>query len=227
MLGIIPARAGSKGVVGKNLKLLGGKPLIAWTIEAALKSGCFDRVIVSTDCEEIARVGRQCGAETPFLRPAAFASDDASMSTVVQHALSVVSEYDRFLLLQPTSPLRDSADISRFVRFFSECRTHRAISIVESLKSPFWSMTIEGGVLRKCFEDQGEVRRQELPNTYLPNGAIYGCDVGAFQRDPVFFDNQTSGFLMGPEKSIDIDSDYDFLLAEALISFFKCHSLPS
>ena len=81
------ARGGSKGLPGKNIRLFAGKPLIAWTIEAALKSGCFDRVIVSTDCEEIARVGRQCGAETPFLRPAAFASDDASMSTVVQHEL--------------------------------------------------------------------------------------------------------------------------------------------
>jgi CMP-N,N'-diacetyllegionaminic acid synthase len=217
LVAIIPARSGSKGVPGKNTRPLAGKPLIAWTIEAAIASGCFDRVVVSTDSPAIAQVAINYGAEVPFLRPHELATDEASSAAVVQHTLDFLGDVSAFVLLQPTSPFRSLEDIQEFVALFSSSGADRAISVVECGKSPYWAVTIDGGVVKKCFEVPDGIRRQDLPKVYMPNGALYAVRRDAFRQDPVFIDGMTPAYVMPPERSLDIDSEMDFLIAEAIL----------
>ena len=225
ILGLIIARGGSKGIPGKNIKDLAGKPLIAYTIEAALQSEYIDRVVVSTDDEEIARVSREYGAEIPFMRPAEYARDDTSSVDTVLHALKWLKNNEKykpdlFLLLQPTSPLRDESDIDNSIKKLLEHKEADSLkSVCKAEESPYWMKKIdEQGYLKPFIEKESEIyRRQDLPDIYVSNGAIYLIQYDAFLNNKSFKTDKTIPFIMDNKKSVDIDLDYDWLIAECLI----------
>ncbi|MCL6589522.1 MAG: acylneuraminate cytidylyltransferase family protein [Firmicutes bacterium] len=224
ILGIIPARGGSKGLPRKNLRDLAGKPLIAWTIETALKSGCFDRLIVNTDDPEIASVGAQYGAEIPFLRPAELASDQAKGIEVVLHTINWYENRGEFFeiltLLQPTSPLRNASDIREALRLFTAKKAQSVVSVCESEHSPLWMNTIGPDLSMKDFlaKDIANTNRQGLQTYYRLNGAIYIARWDYLKENRSFFGENTYAYIMPQERSIDIDSELDLKLAGFLLN---------
>lgn len=222
ILALIPARGGSKGLPGKNVRPLAGKPLISWSIEAARKSRYVDRVIVSTDAPDIAAVAKDSGAEAPFLRPAELASDEAPTSSAVLHALDWLEReagesYDFLALLQATSPLRTSAHLDGgFDRFFADASAGSLVSVCEADKSPHWMKTIgPDGYLRDFLPGSAEfTRRQDLPKAYALNGAFYIISVSGFRKERAFVTPRTGYYLMDRMDSIDIDTAFDFRIAE-------------
>ena len=164
-LGLITARGGSKGIPRKNVRMLAGKPLIAWTIEAALHAGVLDAVVVSTDDEEIAAVAREAGAEVPFIRPPELAKDSTPGLDPVLHALDALPSYDAVLLLQPTSPLRSPDDIRACLRLAAESVAASVVSVCEPQAHPFWTYRLlEDGRLQPMFEGATATRRPTRPS---------------------------------------------------------------
>ena len=215
IVAIIPARGGSKGLPGKNILNFSGKPLIAWTIEAALKCKRIDRVVVSTDDEEIARISGEYGAEVPFMRPSVISQDDSSSVDVVLHALDHV-QASTFVLLQPTSPLRTAEHIDNAIQRMEELIAPACVSVCMATENPYW-MFIEStnGGLKPIVETASRpFRRQDSPRILIPNGAIYISKVLDFRKHRAFIYNDSIGFEMAPEESIDIDTIKDFELAE-------------
>jgi CMP-N-acetylneuraminic acid synthetase len=223
ILAIISARGGSKGLPGKNIRPLAGKPLIAWTIEAARESKHIDRVVVSTDDSEIAEVAREWGAEVPFIRPAELAADDTPGIQPVIHAIKHLEEKEGYrpnitVLLQPTSPLRPAKDIDTVLGRIVDENIYIMISVVEVKKHPYWTMQLENGRLRPFIEAGLEfTSRQELPALYLPNGAIYTARTMHLLEKESFITEDTYAHIMDWESSIDIDDEYDFIVAECLL----------
>jgi CMP-N,N'-diacetyllegionaminic acid synthase len=224
IVGLIPARGGSKGLPRKNVLPLNGKPLIAWTIEQAKASEHIDRVIVTTDDEEIASVARAHGADVPFLRPKELASDTAKAIDVILHALSWLEindndRYDVFVLLQPTSPLRTTVDIDNAVRLLFSKDAHAVVSVCETEHHPFWSnmLPADGSLDGFLRPDIMNKNRQELPTYYRLNGAIHAAYCDYLRTSRTFFGKDTYAFVMPSERSVDIDSKIDFQLAELLI----------
>jgi CMP-N,N'-diacetyllegionaminic acid synthase len=218
-LAIIPARAGSKGIPGKNKRLMCGQPLISWTIAAAQAARCFDEIVVSTDDEETADIAVSMGLSVPFLRPAELAQDDTSGIEPVLHVLSRVSGFDSMVLLQPTSPLRTPADIDSAVELARVGHARSVVSVCEAKEPIQWNFTIQaGGNLKPLLADDSILRRQEAQMTYALNGALYYCEVEWFLEGKTFVDAKTLGFIMPPERSIDIDTEFDWLVAEFLLS---------
>jgi CMP-N,N'-diacetyllegionaminic acid synthase len=231
ILGLIPARAGSLGVPRKNLRLLAGKPLLAYTIEAAEHS-CIDRVLVSTESPEIADVAKRYGAEVPFLRPAALAASTGVTSMqIVQHALDYLHTTEGYqpglvAYLQPTSPLRTAAHIDSGVRLLCESDADSVVSIrqVES-EHPYFMMRLEKDHwLREYIEiDNKPLSRQEVPPLHLINGALYISRWAYLARAPVaapLFSKRCKGLLMDPLSSVDINTPLDFLLAETILRYY-------
>jgi N-acylneuraminate cytidylyltransferase/CMP-N,N'-diacetyllegionaminic acid synthase len=224
VLGIIPARGGSKGLLRKNIRDLAGKPLIAWTIETALKSGSFDRIIVNTDDPEIAAVGEKYGAQIPFLRPAELASDQAKGIDVVLHTINWYEArgecFDLLALLQPTSPLRNAFDIQEAVKLFIKKSAQSVVSVCESEHSPLWMNTIGDDLSMKNFltKEISNTNRQGLKTYYRLNGAIYIADWNYLKENGSFLGEDTYAYIMPQERSIDIDSDMDLKLAEFLLT---------
>lgn len=221
MLAIIPARGGSKGLPRKNILPMAGRPLIAWTIAAALGAKSVRRVIVSTDCPEIAEAAQAAGADVPFLRPEALATDTATSADVVRHALEACPGHDRFALLQPTSPLRTAEDIDAASQLMTDQGATSCVSVCLAEQSPFlmYFHDSDSG-LRRVIADpayQG-LRRQDLPDVVRLNGALYLCAVDHFLTHDRFVDDQTLGFVMPPSRSVDIDTLDDFKAAEALLA---------
>ncbi len=181
VVGIIPARGGSKGIPGKNIKLLGGKPLIQYTVEAALQSASLEKIIVSTDSQAIATVAQQLGAEVPFIRPMELAQDDTPTLPVIQHALRWLEQkgeqYDAVCLLQPTTPFRPVGFIDRAIEKFKQGNADSLISVlpVPSEYNPHWvfESNSKGFLEIATGEKQIIPRRQELPSAYIRDGAIY------------------------------------------------------
>lgn len=217
ILGLIPARGGSKGIPRKNIKPIAGKPLIAWTIEAALKSSQLSTVVVSTEDSEIGEVARLYGALTPFVRPSKLAQDDTPGIDPVLHALSAMPEFDAVVLLQPTSPLRTSADIDDFVSFALNKNASCVMSVTEADKHPYWMYSLEEGVLRPVVAVREYTRRQDLPPVYAANGALYFARSGWLKQNRTFISPETMGFVMPRERSLDIDTIVDWKLAEMLL----------
>lgn len=226
ILGLIPARGRSKGLPRKNKRLLLGKPLIAWTIEQALASKYLDRVVVSTDDEEIVEISKKYGAEAPFMRPKKLATDDAKGIDVVLHTINWVEEnnnkhYDLLMLLQPTSPLRTSKDIDKAVELLFSKKAQAIVSVCETEHHPYWSNTLpEDG----CMKDfiRAEIKnknRQELLVFYRSNGAIYLAYWSYLKQQRSFLDKETFAYIMPEERSIDIDNQIDFKLAEILMCY--------
>ena len=225
MIAIIPARGGSKGLPGKNIKEMCDKPLIAYTIEAALKSKSIDHVILSTDDEEIAAVAKKYGAEVPFMRPAELASDtaiagDNYIYTIVRLEKEWNTKIDSFVVLQPTSPLRIAEDIDGAVELFNARNADSVVTYVKEAHPIFWHKKIdENNKLEDIFE--GTIaNRQELPITYYPNGAVYVFSTEMI-RQKKYYTDKSYAYIMPRERSIDIDFIDDFKYAEFLMSNSK------
>lgn len=223
-LAIIPARGSSKGLPGKNIKMLYGKPLIAWTIEAAKQSKQIDRIIVSTDDEKIARISKQYGAEIPFLRPEELATDAAKaidnyIFTIVELNRRENKEYENFVVLQPTSPLRNSEDIDKAIELFKEKNADSVISYSEALHPPLWAKEIDNNQKIKNYfqEDVSNKNRQEIPIAYMPNGAIYVFKYSLLKEKYTYYSDKTYAYIMPNIRSIDIDNMIDFEFAEFIM----------
>lgn len=222
-LAIITARNGSKGLKNKNIKILEGKPLIAYSIEAAIESGMFDMVMVSTDSEEYAGIARGYGAEVPFLRSEKTASDYASSWDAVEEVLiryrNMGEEYDTFMLLQPTSPLRSAYDIKNAYGEMKEKKAYSIVSLCEVDHSPLQCNVLAynnslDGFIRE--EIKGK-RRQDLPIYYRINGAIYLVSVPYFLESHDIYRERCFAYIMDKRSSIDIDDEFDFIVAGALL----------
>lgn len=219
---IIPARGGSKRLPGKNIRELVGKPLIAWTIEAAIQSGCFDRVIVSTDDEKTAEISRQYGAEVPFMRPPELANDTATSDSVIKHVVEWLKENSNtevktVALLQPTSPLRTAQHIRESYALLNDKNANAVISVGEvSTRLELCNYLPEDNSLSEFI---GDARRtQEMKQLYELNGAIYilsGSMIGDIKR-AYEKGAHSYGYLMSEESSTDIDTELDFKWAEFL-----------
>lgn len=227
---MIPARGGSKGLPGKNIKMLMGKPLIAYTIEAAQKAKCIDRVIVTTDSQEIADVAVKCGAEVPFMRPKGLAEDMSSAVDVYLHAAeymkSVEKEVvDKFMVLLPTAPLRISLDIDKSIELFSNRKASTLVSMKEAETPISWYYIKQNNdkVINAGFDCENMVSNRQLNKKYyIPNGAIYILDYNLLKTKRTYYDENTIMYLMPYERSIDIDTEMDFKYAEFLMKTHQC-----
>ncbi|SHE63383.1 CMP-N,N'-diacetyllegionaminic acid synthase [Caldanaerobius fijiensis DSM 17918] len=223
ILALIPARGGSKGVPRKNLRCLSGKPLIAYTIEAALQANFIDKIIVSTDDLEIANVSKKYGAEVPFIRPEALATDEAKGIDVILHAMQWLEDhnekFDLLILLQPTSPLRDSEDIKNALSLFVRKNADAVVSVCEAEHSPLWMNTLREDLCMKDFirKEVLNKNRQELETYYRLNGAIYLAKWNYIKQYKSFYGDKTYAYIMSREKSVDIDSEFDLQFAEFLM----------
>nr|WP_228003568.1 acylneuraminate cytidylyltransferase family protein [Leptospira borgpetersenii] len=215
---MIPARGGSKGIPRKNIKMMAGKPLIVWTIEAALQSKYLTSVVVSTDDLEIAEVAKQAGASVPFFRPSELATDYSSGIDPVLHALDNLPEFDYVMLLQPTSPLRTSADIDDCIEFALKKETNSVVSVCEAQENPFWMFRLDDSLkMIKLLNVEDVKRRQDSPKIFSVNGSIYLSEVNYFRERKKFITEDTLAYLMNKENSIDIDDMMDWKLAEILL----------
>lgn len=221
ILAIIPARGGSKAVPQKNLKLLAGKPLIAWTIEEAQKSQYIDRLILSSEDANIIQAARDLGCEVPFIRPIELARDDTPGIRPVLHAIEALHEkYSYVLVLQPTSPLRTKADIDDCIRYCIEQKALTCVSVAPVTKHPYWMHTLTDNQrlsplirMQKDFEC-----RQDLPAVYSENGAIYIAQSNYLLKTGSFITDITLAYIMPVERSLDIDDEVDFLFCSFLKS---------
>jgi CMP-N-acetylneuraminic acid synthetase len=224
ILVIIPARGDSKGFPSKNLYSLAGKPLIAFTIENALKVSGIEKVICSTDDKKIAHTASSFGCEVPFTRPAELAKDRAKLTDVVLHALDWFEErgedYDVVITLQCTSPLRTSKHIEKALDQFKERKLNSLISVCEFEHPIYWAYDLlESNKLNPVFDvEKANSQRQSLPKAYRPNGAIFINDTRVFRKCNGFYNADTAAFVMDIKDSIDIDDKNDITLAEFLIS---------
>ncbi|MCR5482400.1 MAG: acylneuraminate cytidylyltransferase family protein [Clostridia bacterium] len=221
-LAIIPARAGSKGLPDKNIKKLCNKPLLFYSIEAAIKSGCFDTVMVSTDSEKYAEIAREGGAEVPFLRSEATSSDTASSWDMVLEVLERYEEigktFDTFCLLQPTSPLRSAADITEAYKIMLSKNAFSIVSITELEHPLSWCGTLgEENSLEGFLKETVTVQRQAQEKYYRPNGAIYIASVDEFREEQFLYRSGSYAYIMPKERSVDIDTEFDFNFAEFLL----------
>jgi CMP-N,N'-diacetyllegionaminic acid synthase len=224
MLAIIPARGGSKGLPGKNILQLQGKPLIGYSIEAALKSESVNRVIVSTDDTKIAETASRFGAEIPFLRPDELAQDDSSAIDVYIYTIDRLREQsgiaiDEFMVLQPTSPLRTHQDIDQAVEIFRNKQADSVISVTESAHPPVWAKKISPeGILTEYFPEYASNKnRQEIETAYMPNGAIFIFRYDLLKKFRHYYSDKTYPYIMPAQRSVDIDTQLDFDFAEFLL----------
>ena len=222
-LAIIPARSGSKGVIDKNIRLINGKPLISYSIRAAIDSGMFDEVMVSTDSEKYARIAKECGASVPFLRSKENAGDHTSSWDAVREVLKKYEEsgrvFDTIALLQPTSPLRESKDIIGGYKLFHEKNADSVIGVCEVDHSPLFCNVIGDDLSLDNFVSSEiyTTPRQKLPKYYRVNGALYIVRVKENIDIPNLYDNKCYAYIMPQEKSIDIDTELDFRMAEIIM----------
>lgn len=209
----------------KNVALVAGKPLIAWTIEAAQKSKLVDRVLVSTDDDEIAQISKQHGAEVPFKRPAELAQDNSPHMPVVIHAVQWLNtnhanQFEDIVLLQPTSPLRTAEDIDSAVNLLHETRADSVVSVSEARSHPFLVKQLaEDGRLEDFMpKPSGYLARQNLPPVYVINGAVYVARRDVLLEQQTFYTKRTYAYVMPAERSLDIDTPWDLHLAGLILS---------
>jgi CMP-N,N'-diacetyllegionaminic acid synthase len=221
--GVIPARGGSKGLPGKNLRKLGALSLIGQAIASAREAALLARFIVSTDSPEIAEEARRHGAEVPFLRPAEFATDQAGMLPVLQHAVrwlesSAGVRPDLIVTLQPTSPFRTGAEIDQTIRKVIEAGSDSAQTLSEASYHPYFMKTLDGDRTVALFpEGHRYVRRQDAPAVYQPSGAVYVTRYATLMERGHILGEDNRGVVQGFEASVNIDTEWDFRLAELLL----------
>lgn len=227
ILAIIPARGGSKGIPCKNIRPLNEKPLICHTIRESLKSQYLDRTFVSTDDSIIAEISKTCGANT-IERPPELATDNSPTIDAIYHAIDTINcDYnpDIVVLLQPTSPLRNSNDIDAAIELFLNRDCESVISMCKIEHSPYWYFTIENNDIKPLLGNEClKMRRQELPDVYRPNGATYITTVKNLYKNNGFYCDKIVPYIMPPERSVDIDEEIDFKLAELLIQEDKTNA---
>lgn len=212
-LGLITARGGSKGLPGKNTRPVnGGKPLIDWTIRAGLNARCIDRLVLSSEDPDICRIAAELGCEVPFVRPAALATDTADTMSVIRHALAELPGYDRIVLLQPTCPARTAEDIDSAIYQMDALSAPACVSVTAVKKSPYWMFWQDDHHrLRPLIPNTGEAsRRQDLPQFYSLNGAVYCADTDWLLRQKSFVGTETVAYVMPETRSLDIDTLADF-----------------
>lgn len=220
---IIPARGGSKGLPRKNILKLAGKPMIAWTIEAALNSKYISDVIVSTDDEEIAEISRKYGAQIPFMRPKELATDDSIaidtyLYTVEKLNLEYNKNIEEFVVLQPTSPLRKSVHINEAIQLFYNKEADSVLSFYENPHPTNWLKLIDENGYLTNYEKKLELKnRQDYQKTYLPNGAILILKYALMKKYRTYYFEKTRPYLMDKNSSIDIDDAFELIVAELLL----------
>lgn len=223
-LAVIAARSGSKGLRDKNIKELNGIPLIAYSIIAAKKSGCFQKVFVSTDSPKYAKIAEQYGADASFLRSKVNSSDTAGSWDVVSEVVKRFEKqnryYDNVMLLQPTSPLRTAEDIIESFKLMKEKNASAVIGVTETEHSPLWcnSLPDDLSMERFCNEKYYDLPRQSLPKYYRINGAIYLVSREELRQEKMLRKN-CFAYIMPRERSIDIDTELDFIIAEHMMEF--------
>jgi CMP-N-acetylneuraminic acid synthetase len=224
VLGVIPARGGSKGIPTKNLALLCGRPLMAYTADAVHDSKKLTRTIVTTDDERIADCARSLGLEVPFIRPSPLAVDDAPMLPVLQHAIGAMREAgfdtDVVVLLQPTSPLRRGRHIDAAVDWLQRVRGDSVVSVVEVPHqfNPMSVMRLDEGLLKPFLETPAPTRRQDKPRLYARNGpAVLAVRARVIESGSLYGD-ETWPLIMTPDESLDVDTPWDLRLAESLVA---------
>jgi CMP-N-acetylneuraminic acid synthetase len=223
-LGLITARGGSQGLPKKHVLDLGGRPLIAWTVEAALSADSLDRVVVSTDCTEIAAICRERGAAVPFLRPAALATHDASHVDVIVHALDWLRDHQRYepdyvMLLQPTSPFRDAADIDGAMRLRQAKSAANVLSVSPAPVHPYLIYRMDDGATLSPYvpEAMHDLRRQDRPSAWEMDGAMFLLEVAALRRQRTCFPAGSLGYPLPPGHGIQIDTAVDLDEARRLL----------
>lgn len=224
IIAIIPARGGSKGLPRKNIRLLGGKPLISYAIETAKKSKVIQRVLVTTDDKEIAEVAKKYGAEVPFLRPVELAEDGTPPDPVLKHALEFLREDENYkpdivVWLEPPCPFRDPAQVDEAVRIFlADKKADSLRSVCEPFQNPFKSWTLEGKYLKPLITEKGKVLhtgpRQKTRKVYWQNGAIFLLRYNTIMKKGNFFGDRILPFIVENDQFIDIDEEKDLRLAE-------------
>jgi len=224
VLGLIVARGGSKGLPGKNLRPLGGKPLVVHTIEAALGCDALDRTVLSSEDAAILAVGREAGCPAPFVRPAELAGDRSSTVDVALHAVDWLARHEGFatdvvVMLPATAPLRRAEHIRGALDVLRDDPAAEAVVAVTAPDyPPYWMLSIENGRLTWLFPEGARVdHRQDLPATYRPNGSIYAIRVPALRAQRSFYPRATAPYVMPREVSVNIDSELDFLAASHLV----------
>lgn len=225
VLGIVPARSGSKGVPGKNIRPIAGRPLLEYTARAAGESRVIDRLVLSTDSEEIADAGRRAGLEVPFLRPAALAGDDTPMLPVLRHAIDTLAaggwEPEIVVLLQPTSPLRRPEHIRDAVARLRETGADSVVTVVEVPRhlSPDYVMRIDEGVLRPFLPEGARItRRQDARPAYSREGTVYAFRRATLDRFGNIYGDDCRPLIIDPAESLSIDSPADWDAAERLLA---------
>lgn len=225
VLAIVPARGGSKGLPGKNVRLVAGKPLLAWSVEAALQCPLIDTVVVSTDAPDIAAAGQAAGAEVPFVRPAELASDTASSVDVLLHCLdyyaTIGRRFEIVALFEPTSPLREPTDATRALELLTTTRQAEAVVSVcrsEGGHPAFLYSLAETGHLSPFSPESGRhLRRQDLSPVYFPEGTMYVSYVEALRSRRSFYHANTFAFEVPRWKSIEVDEIHDLICVDALL----------
>lgn len=221
-IAIITARSGSKGLPDKNIKLLCGLPLIAYSIRAAIDSDCFEKVFVSTDSEQYAEIAEKFEADASFLRSEKTSSDNADSWDAVREVLDEFArrgyEFDNAMLLQPTSPLRTSEDIIKSFQLMYEKNANSIIGVTEADHSPLWTNTIPDDLSMEHFRNEKycDLPRQMLPKFYRVNGAIYLIKTEELKAEKMLRD-QSYAYIMPRDRSIDIDTELDFKIAELIV----------
>lgn len=222
ILAIIPARGGSKGIPHKNIKDLNGKPLIAYSIEEAIKSRYIDKLIVSTEDEEIAAISKKIGVEVPFLRPKELSEDNTPGIDPILHAVKWLQDkgynFDYVMCLQCTSPFRKHSQIDKAIEMLIEKDADSIVSVCESEITPYWMKKIENGKLKDFLnQDIFYARRQDAPKVYRLNGAIYLAKTQILLDVKNWYTKNTLPYVMDKMSSVDIDNILDFKFAEFLM----------
>lgn len=226
-LAIISARSGSKGLPDKNIKLLNGRPLLAYTIDAAVKSNMFAEIFVSTDSAQYADIAKKYGAKVPFLRSKETAGDSASSWDVVNETLEryreIGREFDTICLLQPTSPLRRAEDIIGGYNLMAQKNANAIVAVCETDHSPLWCNVLPDNLSMKGFIPNEVINkpRQEIPSYYRVNGALYIVKTSLLNNDFVLYNDSCYAYVMEKKYSIDIDDELDFQMARTIMNSFS------
>jgi len=224
ILVLIPARGGSKRLPRKNIRILGKKPVVAWSIDVCRGLPEIVDVLLSTDDEETAEIGTRAGALVPWLRPAELSTDTARTADVALHALDWYETkkgiVDAILLLQPTSPFRSRATMKRGIELFKHHGNRPVVAISPASCHPMWCLEVDGDKVRPFIKNNGfHMRSQELPSAFVVNGAFYLITPQDLRRHQSFYSEDMVPLkMLSPDESLDIDTDYDWKIAQALIA---------
>ena len=220
VLAVIPARGGSKGIKGKNMVEVCGRPLLAWTIEQAKASNYVDRVILSSEDEEIIKTAREYDCEVPFIRPIELATDTSPTIDCIHHAMdNLGKKYDYLVLLQVTSPLRTPQDIDNCISICHVQGVPSCISFTEADSSPYWmyEMLNSSRLVPIIKTKDRPSRRQDAPKCYVKNGAVYVAKWGWLRKSDTFETDEIYPYIMPKERSLDIDSPFDIVILDAMM----------